>query len=144
MLNLVSISQSRCLSFQGWHRCASAMGLKRFQSRNRDAYHFRKSVLDVYKYINQVSISQSRCLSFQEEFGEEGQVPVGLVSISQSRCLSFQVGFLSDQRSGRMVSISQSRCLSFQGNSCAASRIRGSVSISQSRCLSFQAGFRRA
>ena len=37
----VSISQSRCLSFQGQYRRLSDAAESRFQSRNRDACHFR-------------------------------------------------------------------------------------------------------
>ena len=41
---IVSISQSRCLSFQGLATLAARREtLKMFQSRNRDAFHFRFS-----------------------------------------------------------------------------------------------------
>ena len=88
MDRLVSISQSRCLSFQGaavrhWgnphgvsisqSRCLSFQGIfgrvsrahDTFQSRNRDACHFRPAVDVLIVRIKSVSISQSRCLSFQ-------------------------------------------------------------------------------
>ena len=42
-----------------------------FQSRNRDAYHFRAMSLRVGNRRGMVSISQSRCLSFQEELLRE-------------------------------------------------------------------------
>ena len=43
---LVSISQSRCLSFQDRCRTPAILArVSRFQSRNRDAYHFRNIIL---------------------------------------------------------------------------------------------------
>ena len=167
-----------------------------FQSRNRDAYHFRTS--NPYASSSArafVSISQSRCLSFQVHARLKLGGRHSRVSISQSRCLSFQVKAREEQRvhlvrrfnlaiemliiSGRIpcrvnhplfdVSISQSRCLSFQvltrspciqtilsrfnlaiemliiSGSVVASDVSFGyvVSISQSRCLSFQADPRK-
>ena len=87
---VVSISQSRCLSFQVRLAAASSSRHFWFQSRNRDAYHFRcKKPLRFQGLYRLVSISQSRCLSFQER-ALEIVLPPNLVSISQSRCLSFQ------------------------------------------------------
>ena len=40
--NVVSISQSRCFSFQGTGGSCGPATLYSFQSRNRDAFHFRK------------------------------------------------------------------------------------------------------
>ena len=62
----VSISQSRCLSFQAHVGLATARA-SLFQSRNRDACHFRKEsrLGQRASTVNLVSISQSRCLSFQ-------------------------------------------------------------------------------
>ena len=63
-----------------------------FQSRNRDAFHFRKLIAggtDFGSFV--VSISQSRCFSFQgiRSLGARYHVAQN-VSISQSRCFSFQ------------------------------------------------------
>ena len=42
----VSISQSRCLSFQGHTKTRAKTGITMFQSRNRDACHFRANPID--------------------------------------------------------------------------------------------------
>ena len=140
--HVVSISQSRCFSFQGL--CSGGVSIG-------DA----------------VSISQSRCFSFQDHASTETEDTMHHVSISQSRCFSFQAKnrtqsqainkrgfnlaiemlFISGRNRRRagaggkhVVSISQSRCFSFQGQCFVGSgnceRFR--VSISQSRCFSFQ------
>ena len=88
---LVSISQSRCLSFQ--------VEFNRFP---------------VVPVIT-VSISQSRCLSFQGIPNRFSEFRFLFVSISQSRCLSFQESVAVAMAQHLHVSISQSRCLSFQG-----------------------------
>ena len=44
-----------------------------FQSRNRDAYHFRARDAVTTGRIVGVSISQSRCLSFQVGIGHDGR-----------------------------------------------------------------------
>ena len=63
---LVSISQSRCLSFQVYALWAECWRAGKFQSRNRDACHFRNWVATLKAaQVLSVSISQSRCLSFQ-------------------------------------------------------------------------------
>ena len=62
-----------------------------FQSRNRDACHFRKGRRKAARRFSNVSISQSRCLSFQVGAGWGDRPAQSCVSISQSRCLSFQV-----------------------------------------------------
>ena len=113
----VSISQSRCLSFQ------AVCGRR------------RKDVLF------SVSISQSRCLSFQVNCRFLCSLFRLRVSISQSRCLSFQVHFqarrlvdgdnLSFNLAIEMLVIS-----GFYGDAEAVNNTI--VSISQSRCLSFQ------
>ena len=137
----VSISQSRCLSFQVGGRISELLALR-----------------------VKVSISQSRCLSFQGHAAVSCSPPTISVSISQSRCLSFQVVNTPLVRQHIVVSISQSRCLSFQDDArppttsacrcfnlaiemlvisgypeCHRYENRAdNVSISQSRCLSFQ------
>ena len=62
---LVSISQSRCLSFQDEMHVFVGDMAGEFQSRNRDACHFRKAEITIGDTTASVSISQSRCLSFQ-------------------------------------------------------------------------------
>ena len=163
----VSISQSRCLSFQG----------KPAKVQKREP--------------NSVSISQSRCLSFQvgngllnvviqESFNLAIEMLVisGPVSILSGYrcCLRFNLAIEMLVISGRMVglpvwmtarfnlaiemlvisgeprriafgkscgvSISQSRCLSFQVGDPYGEAHPRSVSISQSRCLSFQGNLR--
>ena len=136
----VSISQSRCLSFQvrePQHRRQPPL----FQSRNRDACHFR--IRHLYRHLyrhHKVSISQSRCLSFQVKVYRE------LIETLRHRFnLAIEMLVISGKRhkvaaaETEDVSISQSRCLSFQEITCMPvwfAIVR--VSISQSRCLSFQ------
>ena len=86
-----------------------------FQSRNRDAYHFRLAARSASLAAwAMVSISQSRCLSFQVMKAGVPGFTNFIVSISQSRCLSFQVTETELPNDVIAVSISQSRCLSFQ------------------------------
>ena len=90
----VSISQSRCLSFQGnpngYYDYAGRN--RQFQSRNRDACHFRADCL----------LARGRfVLSFQ--------------SRNRDACHFRQAGRKTRYRPALTVSISQSRCLSFQG-----------------------------
>ena len=136
---LVSISQSRCLSFQVRAPTASAMPSNLV-----------------------VSISQSRCLSFQVyptgsitepapcfNLAIEMLVISGLPMLRQHlRPEGFNLAIEMLVISGRWenwvvteidVSISQSRCLSFQGLTEFCVVCAHQVSISQSRCLSFQA-----
>ena len=61
----VSISQSRCLSFQDAGQGIESSEHFEFQSRNRDACHFRRRLRHLRRRHIIVSISQSRCLSFQ-------------------------------------------------------------------------------
>ena len=165
-VNRVSISESRCFSFQG---CDCV--------RNFSDRYF------------QVSISESRCFSFQVPLraspdpyllsfnlgiemlfvsSELKDNPVGnagvkfqsrnrdafrfklknlrskglecSVSISESRCFSFQVdGVFQSRHRLFNVSISESRCFSFQAISkMTATWDFNRVSISESRCFSFQ------
>ena len=63
-----------------------------FQSRNRDACHFRSSNNALARVaLPYVSISQSRFLSFQVPAFQCSPADDAQVSISQSRFLSFQV-----------------------------------------------------
>ena len=69
-----------------------------FQSRNREAFHFRVSPVSPVlqrRYI--VSISQSRGFSFQVEKRADAR-GCRYVSISQSRGFSFQDGYDQDDR----------------------------------------------
>ena len=87
----VSISQSRCFSFQEIRNVLAPYPLGLFQSRNRDAFHFRSGAAFWKDMLRIVSISQSRCFSFQvPRVRWYGRWRV--VSISQSRCFSFQGG----------------------------------------------------
>ena len=90
-LNLVSISQSRCLSFQGKRRNLPAGMLSVSISQSR-CLSFQVKIFVGTLRNSEVSISQSRCLSFQDGEGVDIQGLPFLVSISQSRCLSFQEG----------------------------------------------------
>ena len=96
----VSISQSRCLSFQVPMQSQSASRYAVwFQSRNRDACHFRHHKASTAIVKSAVSISQSRCLSFQDVHSKgDNAIGISSVSISQSRCLSFQVQSLGAAR----------------------------------------------
>ena len=138
-----------------------------FQSRNRDACHFRSASCWRSTSSMSVSISQSRCLSFQEGRDKvratnrtSFNLAIEMLVISGPggmSCILSEYGFnLAIEMlviSGRkrkvrrdaesIVSISQSRCLSFQGHRRMRHRRRiMHVSISQSRCLSFQVGGR--
>ena len=111
----VSISQSRCLSFQ----VSGEFMMKKCSHRFNLAIEMLiisggcQAVSGGFAY--HVSISQSRCLSFQVPDAERTAKADSFVSISQSRCLSFQVCIQPRHLAQpRPVSISQSRCLSFQ------------------------------
>ena len=142
----VSISQSRCFSFQvreHWQSGSTRLG---FQSRNRDAFHFRDTLpsgtaIRVYCFnlaIEMLFISGQHALRITDN-------RVRWVSISQSRCFSYQatchrilplrkIGFNlaiemlfisgkspnATDSAWRQVSISQSRCFSFQGNASSS------------------------
>ena len=110
-----------------------------FQSRNRDACHFRNLQPNLGVHRRQVSISQSRCLSFQV-CRSTAQCCFGIkVSISQSRCLSFQgeSTHLNGSEPHRFNLAIEMLVIS---GACSVA-LPGPVppvSISQSRCLSFQ------
>ena len=124
--------------------------VRKFQSRNRDAFRFKWSIANYLgntdAMLRIVSISESRCFSFQGILAKhwKGCDQICNVSISESRCFSFQVNWLilplqlycplasmfqSRNRDAfrfkyiiyiiylygtRVVSISESRCFSFQ------------------------------
>ena len=91
-----------------------------FQSRNRDACHFRPRAREANRYAHFCFNLAIEMLVISGE--QDGEcVVVGIpVSISQSRCLSFQVEYQVQQAiEGEYVSISQSRCLSFQVLGCS-------------------------
>ena len=90
-----------------------------FQSRNRDAFHFRlnETALDTLKTY--VSISQSRCFSFQAQ--ADAGVKVLVVGFNLAIEMLFISGWTAcAQVRLAHVSISQSRCFSFQGRACGA------------------------
>ena len=136
----VSISQSRCLSFQVRDETARPLP-DRFQSRNRDACHFR---------------SIGGCNTGLRYFGFNlaiemlvisGRVRVACkwnafwVSISQSRCLSFQVRRRRRCRHtphNRFNLAIEMLVISGTDYGYLYPFSRWDVSISQSRCLSFQ------
>ena len=160
----VSISQSRCLSFQGI--VVSAQGtVSGFQSRNRDAYHFR-NLTNAYYAIHQTSFNLAiemliisgsavrilnpnliRCFNLAIEMliisgtadaHAEMDVSSGFNLAIEMLIISGLRGMLS-LIGDFEVSISQSRCLSFQVVRVLTEEASMSyVSISQSRCLSFQ------
>ena len=124
LISIVSISESRCFSFQvitgrfvryddrhqrfnlgiemlfiSRYRCfrfsTTQPLITMFQSRNRDAFHFKKrnrSNSATAISNNAVSISESRCFSFQDHKmrSYDARALTVLVSISESRCFSFQ------------------------------------------------------
>ena len=111
----VSISESRCFSFQGTAVSVAFVASKiMFQSRNRDAFRFKfrfPFTTPIYVFI--VSISESRCFSFQES---TRRVSVPFIA---SFNLGIEMLFVSSRRIKpsqglAIVSISESRCFSFQ------------------------------
>ena len=161
---VVSISQSRCLSFQvhtqipGLISCIVSISQSRFLSFQVRHCLKRPCVLCI------VSISQSRFLSFQAHRRQPHRSHIGSFNLAiemlvisgsrrvcchgrsrtQSFNLAIEILVISGQARWsrvsriRCVSISQSRCLSFQGGVTTPPPNSSWVSISQSRCLSFQ------
>ena len=146
----VSISQSRCLSFQVIVTVGENVIVPvSFQSRNRDACHFRLVLQPTdlrhqpqrfnlaieMLVISGIKISALRCFvpTFQSRNRDachfRAQTAGNLyslhqqVSISQSRCLSFQVSNGCYRERAIQVSISQSRCLSFQVTTAAVTSL---------------------
>ena len=139
----VSISQSRCFSFQEeeaeintlLNDCfnlaiemlfmsgitpsnLSARAVHSFQSRNRDAFQFRTQQIKIIKNNPIVSISQSRCFSVQDAKFIRLIASV-VVSISQSRCFSVQV------KVSAMFAVAG---LTFQSRNRDAFHVRSSIS----------------
>ena len=166
VFTLVSISESRCFSFQGRVSFFQSSSLALFQSRNRDAFHFKLNGAIRYDHPFLLFQSRNRDAFHFKRDSVPGDDKVVFVSISESRCFSFQA-YPDPRRYGvtRPVSISESRCFSFQvqvqlprmtmlTTSCFnlgiemlfISRINVNpfqfflviVSISESRCFSFQ------
>ena len=89
-----------------------------FQSRNRDACHFRVPCVEIAENCILFQSRNRDACHFRMQFGISRQPLAYRVSISQSRCLSFQVERPQLPHAwDPYVSISQSRCLSFQANS---------------------------
>ena len=84
-LSVVSISQSRCFSFQVILDIITILVLDKFQSRNRDAFHFRFRGGTFAGARPPVSISQSRCFSFQACLGFERYLSIGVEFQSRNR-----------------------------------------------------------
>ena len=111
---IVSISRSRCFSFQRKDVKENAFAAVVFQSRDRDAFLFNHYRSGTYATNFAVSISRSRCFSFQRN-AHIVLPPNIVVSISRSRCFSFQQDDVVGRVLGEIyVSISRSRCFSFQ------------------------------
>ena len=90
--------------------------LNEFQSRNRDAFHFRAAGCGVRGHVFQFQSRNRDAFHFRLPRCKRPLVLYG-VSISQSRCFSFQATTAHGTSSPKtIVSISQSRCFSFQGN----------------------------
>ena len=139
----VSISESRCFSFQVNSDKILPSRFSEFQSRNRDAFRFKFNITfgTVRTVVLRVSISESRCFSFQVLNFLAGRVHIRRVSISESRCFSFQ------GHDSRAIAPSSS-CFNlgiemlFVSSEHATPIAIGypkKVSISESRCFSFQA-----
>ena len=144
---LVSISQSRCFSFQEPQiRLHNAYPTYVFQSRNRDAFHFRSQVRKRCLLSFLVSISQSRCFSFQ---AKPTAVFRSWSELFQSRNRdAFHFRSSSALTNPLPLSTFQSRnrdAFHFRHPKVfALARLSLFVSISQSRCFSFQEPRRRA
>ena len=127
------------LIISGSAYCASvADGTNMFQSRNRDAYHFRSTC----------RLDNSSCPTFQSRNRDAyhfrthrataAALPERKVSISQSRCLSFQ-GYRSRVTCTPACFNLAIEMLIISGKTLPLLvRLYWRVSISQSRCLSFQ------
>ena len=63
---------------------------RKFQSRNRDAFHFRLRMCTTNAVLTRVSISSSRGFSFQDDRRQRRERLWSRVSISSSRGFSFQ------------------------------------------------------
>ena len=160
----VSISQSRCLSFQGIAMLILVSAYLSFQSRNRDACHFRRRRAQCDRTADprfNLAIEMLVISGVSQSFGSvppdkfqsrnrdachfRATATPADAETSHSFNLAIEMLVISGRerfarpRTTTHVSISQSRCLSFQGVTVSFSitRVR-SVSISQSRCLSFQ------
>ena len=107
----VSISESRCFSFQVTANDITVTGGTRgFQSRNRDAFRFKCGLIRIVgDAFKSVSISESRCFSFQAENTLKALRDFIIVSISESRCFSFQVYTAYETRKNETMFQSRNR-----------------------------------
>ena len=126
--------------FRRWHvigRCCACLW---FQSRNRDSCHFRlKMTLEDWRSFPEFQSRNRDSCHFRSVSARTFASKPHWVSISQSRFLSFQASERQVWRArGGVVSISQSRFLSFQVAQNCERDESACVSISQSRFLSFQ------
>ena len=138
----VSISQSRCFSFQlaTSQPRINAGSCQAFQSRNRDAFLFNEVLNTLAEHLTNSGFNLAiEMLFFSTESGElDQQVIVGFnLAIEMLFFSTFEYRF-SRRTIPPLVSISQSRCFSFQLNVYCKGCIDCVVSISQSRCFSFQ------
>ena len=113
---IVSISESRCFSFQGTRRSDGKPGLQSSFNLGIEMLFVSSSVAwhDPRGSGRQVSISESRCFSFQAAktpppaHGTES-FNIGIEMLFVSRCSKYE-----RWRRSIVVSISESRCFSFQ------------------------------
>ena len=167
----VSISQSRCLSFQDRATCPTPRTTAVFQSRNRDAYHFRRTDgtqithiflkfqsrnRDAYHFrLNEILLAiQPRYVKFQSRNRDAYHFRIRIMRIPppthefQSRnrdAYHFRtmVTIRPPTRPTRFNLAIEMLIISGGRNANRCTK-QTHVSISQSRCLSFQERYPRA
>ena len=169
-VHIVSISSSRCFSFQVQVSDCLCFDVQ-FQSRHRDAFHFRSPIKTAFDKVIEMFQSRHRDAF---HFRRLGKLWEAHPNVFQSRhrdafhfrcavdippsyrtCFSFnlviEMLFISgaarklDTLLAINVSISSSRCFSFQVKLLTIEEARARyVSISSSRCFSFQERAARA
>ena len=103
----VSISSSRGFSFQVLNSEVNKLRALGFQSRHREAFHFRSQTGTTAAVQSDVFQSRNRdAFHFRDTIEATAEGDVYFVSISSSRCFSFQGLIASYVASEMMVSIS--------------------------------------
>ena len=112
---LVSISQSRCLSFQDKKQQMSNKS-ERFQSRNRDACHFRLEQRRqlALEFFNMFQSRNRDACHFRSHAPAWQAIPQQKFQSRNRDACHFRKWNSCCNLMSRTVSISQSRCLSFQ------------------------------
>ena len=138
-VKIVSISESRCFSFQVESQCPRDINNCRFQSRNRDAFHFKSDIQKVCHplhngfnlgiemlfissfricraegILNDVSISESRCFSFQEELSNPPKPAVTCFNLGIEMLFVSRIFHKTHRLMIRQCFNLESRCFSFQ------------------------------